>query len=218
VIDLARAWVAEHRSARIGLLAVGAVLVVGLVIGGGVAWYRAREARGAAALGEALALAQRAEAASASTEERERAIKALEGVITEHSGLSTLPQAAYTLGNLRYAGGQHAAARGAYELALAKGASGTVGTLASTGIGYAWEAEKNYPNAVQAYERALKGLGPKDSFYEDAVVSLARAQDLAGKPAAALELYERALKDVPDSRRADELRARIADLKSRTKS
>jgi tetratricopeptide (TPR) repeat protein len=218
VIDLARAWLAEHRWAQIGLLALGAVIVVGLVAGGGVAWYRAREAQGAAALGDALAQAQRAEAASASAEERGRAIKALEAVISEHSGLSALPQAAYMLGNLRYANGQHAAARGAYELALARGASGTVRTLASTGIGYSWEAEKNYPNAVQAYERALKGLGPRDFFYEDAVVSLARAQDLAGKPAAALELYERALKDVPDSRRAGELRARIADLRSRTKS
>ncbi len=218
MIDYVKAWLDERPWARWALAAAAAVIVIGAATAGGVAWYRAREAQGAAALGLAMAQAQRAEVAPASAEARDRAIGALEAVITEHSGLSAIPQAAYTLGNLRYAGGQYAPARAAYELAVAKGASGIVKAMAGTGIGYTWEAEKNYPNAVQAYERAVKGLGPKDFLYEEALISLARAQALAGKPAAALELYERALKDVPDSRRADELRTRIAELKSRSAS
>ena len=216
-MDALRAWLAATPWARLGLQAVAGAVLVAALAGGGWTWYRAREARGAAALGEAMALAQRAESAPGSAEARDRAVAALERVLGEHPGLTTVPQAAYELGNLRYAARQYPAARGAYEISLAKGASGTIKTLAAAGIGYTWEAEKNYTSAVQAYEVALRGLGPSDFLYEDTLLSLARAQELAGKPTAALELYERALKDVPDSRRADDLRARIADLKSRAK-
>jgi tetratricopeptide (TPR) repeat protein len=215
VIDLVKAWLDERPWVRWALVAGAAVVVIAAIAAGGTAWYRSRDAQAAAALGLAMSQAQRAEAAPGSAETRDRAIGALEGVIAEHSGSATIPQAAYALGNLRYAGGQYAQARGAYELALAKGANGIVKTMASSGIGYTWEAEKNYANAVQAYERSMKGLGPKDFLYEDTLLSLARAQSLAGKPAVALELYERALKDVPDSRRSDEIRTRIAELKSR---
>src|SRR5439155_1062117 len=83
----------------------------------------------------------------------------------------------------------------AYELALAKGASGSLRTLVGMGVGYAWEAEKKYANAAQAYEAAVKGLGRKDFLYEEALMAAARAQDLAGKPAVALEIYQRLLRE-----------------------
>jgi len=41
-------------------------------------------------------------------------------------------------------------------------------------------------------------------------------QEQAGKPAVALELYQRLLRDVPDSRQAEDLRNRVANLKSQT--
>jgi tetratricopeptide (TPR) repeat protein len=87
--------------------------------------------------------------------------------------------------------------------------------MAGMGIAYTWEAEKNYGNAVAAYEAVLKNLTPRDFLYEDALAGEARAQELAGKPAVALELYQRLLREVPESRRADELRNRIASLRSR---
>jgi tetratricopeptide (TPR) repeat protein len=216
VIDRAKDWLVGRPWTRWALVGAAAVVVIAAIASAGAAWYRSRDAQGAAALGLAITQAQRAEAAPGSAETRDRAIGALEGVIAEHSGSTAVAQAAYALGNLRYAGGQYAQARGAYELALAKGASGVVKAMAGNGIGYTWEAEKDYANAVQAYERSLKALGPKDFLYEDTLLSLARVQALAGKPAVALELYERALKDVPDSRRGDEIRARIAELKSRS--
>ena len=44
----------------------------------------------------------------------------------------------------------------------------------------------------------------------------ARAQDLAGKPAVALEIYQRLLRELPDSRHAEDLRNRLAGLRGRT--
>src|SRR5262245_7173621 len=188
--------------------AVGAFLLIALAIW---AWYSSQESRGLAALAEANVLVQQAER----PENRDRAIKALEIVIAEHPRLSALPQAAYELGNLKYAAGQYAAARGAYELALAKGATGTLRTLSAAGIGYSWEAEKNYTNAAKAYSEARKGLTTKDFMYEDLTLAEARDQELAGKPAVALEVYERLLRDVPTARKAEIVRTRIASLRSR---
>ena len=49
------------------------------------------------------------------------------------------------------------------------------------------------------------------------MLDIARAQDLGGKRAAAIETYQRLLKDVPDSRRAEEFRSRMASLQSPAK-
>ena len=200
---------------RRALQVAGVVVALGLIAIGGWAWYRSQESRGQAALAEAAALVRQASAPQAPLDARARAIKALEAVVSGHPRFSGLPQAAYQLGNLRYAEGQFAAARSAYEQALAKGAAGSLKGLCALGVGYTWEAEKKYANAATAYEAALAALGAKDFLYEDALMGLARAQDLGGKPAAAVETYQRLLRDVPDTRRADDLRIRVAHLKSR---
>lgn len=208
------AWLGDRRVWRWALMAVAGLLVVGLLGAGGWVWYRAQESRGQAGLADALLLVQQAQAPAASREDRDKATRALEAVMTEHPGLSLLPEAAYRLGNLRYEAGQYAGARGAYEVALAKGASGTLRTLAALGIGYTWEAEKDYGKAQSAYRAALGGLTPKEFLYEELLVNVARTQELAGNRAAALETYQRVLKDLPDSRRGDDIRSRIATLQS----
>lgn len=204
-------------SLRLALRIAGALGLVLLLGAAGWFWYQTRQSRGLLALAEASNLAQQAEGPTASAEAREKAVKALEAVISDYPRLSALPQAAYQLGNLRYGAGQYAAARGGYEVALAKGATGTVRTLAALGIGYTWEAEKAYDKALTAYEAAARTLGPKDFLYEEALMDLARAQELAGKAPAALDTYRRILKDVPDSRRANEVQSRLAYLESRTR-
>ena len=211
------ALVRASRELRLALAIVGGLAVVGLLGFGGWSWYRAQEARGEAALAEAAQLVQQAEALQAPAEARDKAVKALEAVIAEHPRLSALPQAAYQLGHLRYAAGQYAPARKAYELALAKGAAGSLRTLSALGIGYSWEAEGNYTNAATAYEGLLNGLTPKDFLYEEALMDLARAQEQSGKPAAALETYQRILKQSPQSPRADDVRTRAARLQSRVR-
>ena len=209
-------WLSRF-SLRVALQVAGALALVLLVVAAGWFWNHRRESRGLLALAQASALAQQAESPASSPETREKAVQALEAVMTEYPRLSALPQVAYQLGNLRYGAGQYAPARGAYEVALAKGATGTVRTLSALGIGYCWEAEKAYDKAVTAYEAAARSLGAKDFLYEEALLDLARAQELAGKPEAAVETYRRIIKEMPDSRRADEVQTKLAYLESRSR-
>jgi TolA-binding protein len=202
----------SSRAVRLGLKvggAVAALVVLGLA---GWLWLRSEDARGQAALAATVELVLQAEGPQATADARTRAIAALQLVLAQHGRTSAAPQAAYQLGNLQYQAGDYGAARAAFEIALAKGATGSVRTLAASGIGYTWEAQKNYSNAVAAYAALTREGGPKQFFFEDALLDLARAQALAGQPAEARATYERLLKDVPDSRRAPDVRARLAEL------
>jgi len=208
----------ESRWWKPGLQAAAAVAGIAVVAVAIWMWYQAQESRGLAALADATALVQQSERPDAPLGARDRAIKALELVIADYPRLSAIPQAGYQLGNLKYAAGQYPAARGAYEFAIAKGASGAVRAMAAMGIGYSWEAEKNYAAAAQAHAAAAKGIGPKDFLYEEALMAQARDEALAGKSAVALEIYQRLLKEMPGTRNADDLRNRVANLQAQPAS
>lgn len=218
-------WLPAAPVLRWAVLGAVALALVGGIAGAGWAWYSAQEARAREAfalVGEQVQQAQTPPpgatgAPAPSAEARARAIAALEAVIAQHPRASIVPQAAYQLGNLRYAAGQYAQARGAFEVALS-GATGTLRALSALGVAYTWEAEKNQAKALAAYEAALAGRGPKDFLFEELLMDLARVQEFGGQPQAAIATYERLLKDVPDSRRADDVRSRIATLKSAGKS
>ena len=88
-------------------------------------------------------LVAQSQAPGASAETRQRAEKALQDTITEYPRLSSVGQAAYLLGSLRFANGQYASARSAFELARDKAGSPTLAALAALDVGYCWEGEKN---------------------------------------------------------------------------
>jgi tetratricopeptide (TPR) repeat protein len=207
-------WLEDARARRLAIQVGAGVVVVALIIAGAWAWYRSQESRGEAALASATLLVPPA-TPQATPEASAKAIAALEAVLRDHGHFSGAAQAAYQLGNLRYAGGAYTQARGAYEVALAKGGSASLRVLSAAGIGYTWEAEKNYANAATAYEAALKAMAAKTFLYEDTLMALARVQELGGKPGAATDTYQRLLKEIPDTRRSDDLKTRLADLKSR---
>src|SRR5215831_10896573 len=187
-------WVPDSRWLRLALQVVGALLVIIIVTAGAWAWYRSRESRAHIALGATSMLVQRAEEPEAPPTARTAAIQGLEAVLTDYPRGSTAPQAAYQLGNLKYAAGQYAEARASYEVAIAKGATGSVRALAAMGVGYTWEAQKEYAKAATAYDAVVTSLAPKDFLYEEAIMAEARSQELAGKADAALDLYLRALR------------------------
>jgi tetratricopeptide (TPR) repeat protein len=207
----------ERRPILWALWAVAAVAVIGVVWGGWALWKTRYEAQGSIALTQARALAAQSQAPGASAETRQRAEKALQDTITEYPRLSSVGQAAYLLGSLRFANGQYASARSAFEFARDKARSPTLAALAALDVGYCWEGEKNYEAAEKAYQAAIRGSSPKSFLYEEAMLDIARAQDLGGKRAAAVETYQRLLKDLPDSRRAEEFRSRMASLQSPAK-
>jgi TolA-binding protein len=166
---------------------------------------------------QARTLVAQAQAPGAAADDRERAEKALQGVIADYPRLSSVAQAAYLLGSLRFGAAQYPQARSSFELARGKAGSGSLAALAGLDIGYCWEAEKNYEAAEKAYLSAISGAKPKDFLYEEAMVDTARVQEFGGKKAAAVETYQRLLKDLPDTRRAEEIRSRVASLQTPAK-
>jgi tetratricopeptide (TPR) repeat protein len=192
-------------------LAAGSLAVV--VLGGGAwFWHAAEQRRVMAAYAVVMVRVAVAQSPQATAEARAAAARDLEAILARYPSASAAPQAAYELANLRYDAGQYVAARAAYEVALAQGATGTLRTLAQAGLGYAWEAERDWAKAIDAYRAALAPLGPKDFDYEPLLLDLARAQELAGRKTEAVETYRRILKEVPQARRAEEIRARLMNL------
>jgi tetratricopeptide (TPR) repeat protein len=196
------------------LLSGIAVLVVLALAVGGWSWYTAAHARGLRALAEATALARAAEGPQAAAAERDAAVRALEDLIARYSSAQVVAPAAYHLGNLRFEAKAYEAARAAYSLALAKGASGSVGSLCRLGIGYTWEAQGKNAEALAAYQAALRGLKTSDFLYEELLMNVARMQEQSGTLAEAQETYRRILRELPQSRRGDDIRARLATLET----
>jgi tetratricopeptide (TPR) repeat protein len=198
-------------------LAFIVLAVVGLGWGGWMLWTTRAESHGAVALAQARFLLAQAQTPNAAPEARERAQKALEDVVAEYPRLSSGAQAAYQLGNLRFAAGQYPQARAAFQVARSRARSASLASLASLGIGFTFEAEKNYEAAEKSFAETVKGASSKDFLYEEAMSDMARVQELGGKRAAAVETYQKILKELPDGRRAEELRARVATLQSPVK-
>lgn len=200
------------RAARLGLKIAGVVAALALVGTAGWLWLRAADAAGEVALAGAAEAVQQGVGPQATAEARQKAIGLLQAILAEHGRSSAAPQAAYQLANLQYDAGDYKAARAAYEVALAKGATGSLRTLSAAGIGYTWEAEQNHAAALTAYEGVARDLGPKQFYFEDALLDLARAQAAAGRPGEARATYERLLKDAPETTRAEQIRGRLAAL------
>ena len=195
------------------LIIAGIVLVVVLLgATGGWLWYAAQQREVSGAYAGTMMRVAAARVQKAPAEARVAAAAELEQLIARYPSAPRVGEAAYELGNLKYDARQYPAARSAYEVALARGISGTLRTLTRAAVAHTWEGERDYAKAIEGYQAVVKDLGPKDFFYEETLMDLARIQELAGKKAEAAETYRRLLKDVPASRRAEDVKTRLAAL------
>ena len=199
---------------RAVLIGVAAIVAVGVLGAGGWYWHATTQQRAMATYAEAMTRTQAALGSEATNDARAAAIRELEAALTQYPSGRGAAQVAYQLGNLRYQEQQYAPARGAFELAVAQGATRTLRALSQGGVAYTWEAERNYAKAVEAFKAALEGLGPKDFYYEELLLGLGRAQELGGHKADAIATYRRALGELTQSRRLEEIRARLAALEA----
>lgn len=199
-------------SRRTLLILAGALVLVVVAGAAGTLWYLTAERAAAAAYAEALTLVQLSRTNAAAPDSAALAARQLEATLRQYPSSRLASGAAYELGNLRYAERQYAAARSAYEVALAKGAAPTIRTLSRAGVAYTWEAEKNFARAAEAFQAAMAGAGSADFLHEDLALDLARTQELAGRRDQAVETYRRLLKAPSKARRTDEIRARLASL------
>jgi TolA-binding protein len=210
-------WPPPLPSARI--LVIGALVVVAIVLAGigGWFWWDTQQRRTLAAAAEILARVEPAQAPDASAEVRQTASRELEQLLQRYPSARVVPEAAYQLGNLRFAAGQYAAARAAYEITLQGGPRGTIGAMARAGVARTWEAERDFTRAAEAYAALAKQLDPRSFLYEDALIDQARTLELAGKKPEAIAMYQRVLKELPAARRADDVRSRLASLGTTTR-
>ena len=199
-------------STRTLLLAAAVLIFVGAAAAGGWYWYDTQQRRVAAAYATVMTRVYAAQAPQATAEARASAQRDLEQLLAQQPSAGPMAEAAYELGNLRYAARQWAPARGAYEIALARSGSQTVRALARTSVGYTWEEERDWGHAIEAFQAVARDLGPKDFLYDDVHFALARVQELGGKPADAVATYQRLLKDAPNSLRAEEARQQLTRL------
>lgn len=199
------------RTAAIAAIVVAVVAAIGA---GAWFWMDAQTRRAEAAYAGAMTRlgARVGPEATTRPEERQMAVRELEAALAQYPSASMAPLAAYELGNVRYGERDFARARGAYELAIARGGSPTVKVLARAGLGYTWEAERNLPKATEAFQAALAELHPGDFFYEEILLDLARVQAAAGRTDDAVGTYRRFLKDAPKSPRLDEVKGRLVRL------
>ena len=210
-------WPPELPSTRTLLVAGLALVVVVLAGVGGWVWWEASQRLVLAAHAEVMIRVQPALAPEATAEAKAAATRELEQLLARYPSARTVPEAAYELGNVRFATGQYAAARGAYELAGQRGAPGLVHALARAGVARTWEAERDFARAADAYAALAKGLQPRSFLYEDALMDQARALELAGKKDEAIATYQRLLKEFPTARRAEDVRSRLASLGTATR-
>jgi TolA-binding protein len=204
-------------SPRTVVIAVAVVVLVVLAGLSGWAWWDAQRRQAQAAHGDVMARVQPALAPDAPAEARKAAMQALESLLERYPSAHTVPEAAYELGNVRFSAGDYAGARAAYELALQRGASGLIRSLARMALARTWEAERDFARAAGAYGALAKDHDPRSFIYEDALLDQARMLELAGKKDEAIEVYQRMLKEIPAARRADDVRSRLASLGTATR-
>jgi tetratricopeptide (TPR) repeat protein len=194
------------------IVAALALVVIALAAFGGWAWWEAQQRRAAVATAEVLARVPPALGPDATAEARLTATRDLEQLLGRFPSARTVPSVAYELGNVRFAGGQYAAARAAYDLALQRGATGLIGVMAGAGVARSWEAERDFARAAEAYAGLVARLDPRSFLYEDALIGQARMLELGGKTTEAIAIYQKILKELPAAKRSDDVRGRLASL------
>lgn len=197
-------------SGRVLAIIGGTVVVLAAAGVGGWLWHSAQERRALESFADALLKVQISQTPGAPPDARAQAIKELEGALSRGPSGAIASQVTYELGNLKYREGQYDASRTAYGLTSGS-KSPTLSRLAQLSVGYAWETQKDYPKAIEAFEKAVSGLKPGEFLYDEILVDLARVQELAGKKNDAIKTYRRIVAN-PASRRSDDVRARLASL------
>jgi tetratricopeptide (TPR) repeat protein len=193
------------------IAALSVLVLAGIGVGGWI-WSEARERRATAAYVEPLARLAAARSTTLTPEARAGLARELEAALAEYPSASIAPDAAYELGNLRFAERDWARARSAWAVVSTHAQSPTLRTLAGTGIGYAWESEGKLAEAREAYGRVLAGIRPGAFYFEEVLMAQARVQEQSGDKPGAIETYRRLLRDAPNSPRADDVRSRLASL------
>jgi tetratricopeptide (TPR) repeat protein len=203
------AWV-RLPSWRALAVAGASLATLAIVIAGVWVWMAAEQRRGLEAFARAMVRLQLSQAPTARPDAKADAVQDLEAILARKPAAAVSAQAAYEVGNVKYAARQYQPARAAYEITAA-GVSPTLERLAQVNLGYTWEAQKDYGRAIETFTKALRPLKAGDFLYDELMMDLGRVQELAGRRDDAIKTYQRVADD-PKSFRGDDARARLASL------
>lgn len=149
---------------------------------------------------------------SEKTEDVDKALAALDGIIAEHSGTPQADQASVEAGNAAYRTGDYERALAYYDAAT--GAEGLSGQLAQNGAGYALEALERFADSATRFEAVHKSA--EGNAKQQAAVDLGRAYEAAGESAKAAALYAAFETEFPDSSRLADMQAKAAAIAGAT--
>lgn len=182
----AGAWISAHRTTAI---LAGAILLVVLVGGAGMARYRA--ARDESAAGEFRTAHQAFQGGKL-----QEAAAAFEVIAGEYPGTPFGRLSRLYLGHALARQGENAAAADAYQSYLDTSIEAVyLRQEALAGLGHAREAAGDATGALEAYEAASDLGGP---YRTDALLGIARLKEASGDQAAAVAIYARLLEETAD--------------------
>ncbi|MBI4633223.1 MAG: tetratricopeptide repeat protein [Deltaproteobacteria bacterium] len=132
------------------------------------------------------------------TMDRKAILKVYQDVVGEYPRSKAAVIASYLIGNLYYNLNDIDAAIKSYKEFLKRAPSdNTLTAFVYSGLGYCYEAKKDYKNALSAYEDALKNTG-SSQFAVMNYRNAARICESLNNPAKALEYYKKALMNNTD--------------------
>lgn len=126
------------------------------------------------------------------------AVNGYKEIITQYPRSQAAVSARYKLANQYLVRKQYDLAIAAYQDFLAKADSDNdLASLAYSGLGYCFEANKDFKKALETYEKALKASGAS-SFEALNLGNIARIYEELKNPAKAVEFYKKALEKTTD--------------------
>lgn len=201
----------EHKN--VILISAAAVVVVAILIIGGISFFKAREAKGDAALTEALrpyhgaVLGEKTAARAADdqmqfsseAEKYQQSISALDGVIdsyggTEAGGVARLYRA-HSLFNL----GRYSEALEEYQSFRDASGTGTLSGLALLNMAQCRMMEGDFPAAIATYQELIDSASELRFPLDTALCALADCTLESGDQEKAASLYRRVVDEFPES-------------------
>lgn len=174
------------------LYGVGAVILVGALVGGWFVWRANRQHRAETLLYEAIN-----GNAQANTSQDNQIVDALQSLVRDYDHTPAAAQAYWHLGRLYFARADYVAALEAYEQArhrLGDDPSGLMHVLISLNVAYAEEAQGACAQALENFEAVVQA--PTATWLRgEAYLGMGRCHEQSNTPERAADVYNRALSD-----------------------
>ncbi len=200
------------RENRQKLYAASGVLALVIMLGAGYFLYSSHNETEAARLYfEARVKAMRSDPMGMGLATPE-IIKSLDGVVEKYSSTEAAQSARYELGNLCFTAGEFDKSISVYKTFIEKAGSEDIRKVyAGFGIGYAYEAKKEYEKSLEAFIRVVESK-PGNVHEGIGYRNIARIYEEMNDRGKALEYYRKALDKTKDPSASSLLKRKIATL------